>query len=601
MAKNKKQSKTQVETQPKPKPMFAKGDRVRVKAGVACPSSPDLPLGGWTGEVVSVHDSWDSEPSYIVRWSEETLQNAHPVYRKRCERDGRCFDEGWLNQTELEPDPGGPLSIEQPTQILTRPLSPKRQNDRIRTVFGLTTDDAIPVPDEATCRQYEEHLAGAIAFPLEAWYVGGPLGRPRPVTVLRPLECDPSAGARRAPFEVRDHEQTFPCPLLGLDISKKSPAFQALNDYYCWLDDLLDRDAEAFVHFEGGAADAEEEAYSEDEDDSWQDEDDSSDDEEDLSGDDGAEEDDSDEDEEDDGEGEDDWEEDEEDDWEEQADDDQEEEAEDDEVRERKGPGSVRLPELPPEPLRLAKPKVGRNDPCPCGSGKKYKKCCLSKDCEEAARQEAEEEEPRLIDVVQARGSRFRMPKPRPKPTDTVYQLKITLDGTDPPIWRRFQVKDCTLDELHGVLQVVMGWENDHLYQFQAGKQQYSPGEHEFGAFSGNPSQDSTRTVLSELVKRKGSKFGYEYDFGDSWWHVIEVEERLTDQPEFGHPVCLEGELACPPEDCGGIYGYHDCLEALKNPDDPDYADRLEGIGDYDPDDFDPHRVNRVFARWRGR
>jgi uncharacterized protein YecA (UPF0149 family) len=25
-------------------------------------------------------------------------------------------------------------------------------------------------------------------------------------------------------------------------------------------------------------------------------------------------------------------------------------------------------------------PKVGRNDPCPCGSGKKYKKCCLARD-----------------------------------------------------------------------------------------------------------------------------------------------------------------------------------------------------------------------------
>ncbi len=32
--------------------------------------------------------------------------------------------------------------------------------------------------------------------------------------------------------------------------------------------------------------------------------------------------------------------------------------------------------ELSPEPLRHAGPKIGRNDPCPCGSGKKYKKCC---------------------------------------------------------------------------------------------------------------------------------------------------------------------------------------------------------------------------------
>ena len=592
MAKNRKRSKTQVEARPKPKPRFAEGDRVRVKAGATHPTYKDLPLGGWTGEVVAVHDSWDSEPSYIVRWSEETLQNAHPVYRKRCERDDGDYEEGWLKEQVLEPDPGGPLSMEQPTQIVTRPLSPERQNDRIRTVFGLTTDDAIPRPDGATCRRYEGHLAGEIAFPLEAWYVGGPLGRPRPVTVLRPLESDPSAGARGALFEVRDHERAFSCPLLGLDISKKSPAYQPLNDYCCWLDDLLDRDAEEYLQYEGEEGDAEEDAYSEAEDDSWEDEDESSED-------DGLKEDE--EDEEDDWEGEDDWEEDEEDDREEEAEDDEEEAAGEERVRARKAPRSIRLPQLPPEPLRLAKPKVGRNDPCPCGSRKKYKKCCLSKDREQAARQEAEEEKPEVIDVVRSRGARFRMPKPRPEPTGTVYQLRITLNGTDPPIWRRFQVKDCTLDELHGVLQVVMGWENDHLYQFEAGKKRYSPGEDEFGEFCGNPSQDSTRTVLSELAKRKGSKFGYEYDFGDSWWHVIEVEERLTDQPEFEHPVCIEGEWACPPEDCGGVWGYYSCLEALKNPDDPDYADRLEWIGDYDPEDFDPHRVNRVFARWRGR
>lgn len=34
---------------------------------------------------------------------------------------------------------------------------------------------------------------------------------------------------------------------------------------------------------------------------------------------------------------------------------------------------------LGPAPYKSAQPKVGRNDPCPCGSGKKYKHCCLAK------------------------------------------------------------------------------------------------------------------------------------------------------------------------------------------------------------------------------
>ena len=48
----------------------------------------------------------------------------------------------------------------------------------------------------------------------------------------------------------------------------------------------------------------------------------------------------------------------------------------------------------------------------------------------------------------------------KPKPTDTVYQFKITLLESQPPIWRRIQVKDCTLDKLHEHIQTAMGWTN---------------------------------------------------------------------------------------------------------------------------------------------
>jgi hypothetical protein len=39
----------------------------------------------------------------------------------------------------------------------------------------------------------------------------------------------------------------------------------------------------------------------------------------------------------------------------------------------------------PPETYRRSEPKIGRNDPCPCGSGRKYKHCCLNKSAASAA------------------------------------------------------------------------------------------------------------------------------------------------------------------------------------------------------------------------
>ena len=184
----------------------------------------------------------------------------------------------------------------------------------------------------------------------------------------------------------------------------------------------------------------------------------------------------------------------------------------------------------------------------------------------------------------------------------TVYQIKVTLRESKPLIWRRVQVPgNITLHKLHMILQSVMGWTNSHLYRFDIAGTQYSIPDPVEDDFSELHFVDSRRSRLSKVVSLEKAGFTYEYDFGDSWNHEILVEKMLPPEPGVQYPVCLAGKRACPPEDCGGIYGYYECLEALKNPDDPDYADRLEWIGDYDPDDFDPHRVNRVFARWRGR
>ena len=165
-----------------------------------------------------------------------------------------------------------------------------------------------------------------------------------------------------------------------------------------------------------------------------------------------------------------------------------------------------------------------------------------------------------------------------------IYQLKVTLRDSDPPIWRRFEVShDLTLRKLHNLLQVVMGWGNAHLYDFYKGRERLSKS-----------------LMLFQAASRARSKFIYLYDMGDSWEHEIVVEKILKDREGKSHPVCLEGRRACPPEDCGGIYGYDEILDALKAPNHPDREHWLEWIGDdFDAEAFDLEAVNRRLKRYK--
>nr|WP_299486226.1 tyrosine-type recombinase/integrase [Acaryochloris sp. IP29b_bin.137] len=156
-----------------------------------------------------------------------------------------------------------------------------------------------------------------------------------------------------------------------------------------------------------------------------------------------------------------------------------------------------------------------------------------------------------------------------------IYQLKITLLGVRPQVWRRIQVPETTtLAQLHTVIQAVMGWEGYHLHQF-------------------SESEDETLT-LAELLGDDLFPFGYTYDFGDMWQHEIKVEKRLASKPGKDYPVCLAGKRACPPEDCGGDWGYAHLLRVLKNHRHSQYEERMEWVGsDFDPKAFDLVQVNQ--------
>ena len=170
-----------------------------------------------------------------------------------------------------------------------------------------------------------------------------------------------------------------------------------------------------------------------------------------------------------------------------------------------------------------------------------------------------------------------------------VYQLKVTLKGVRPPIWRRVLVGDTTtLARLHAILQVVMGWEDSHMHSFKIDGVEY-----------GEPSIDSYVTVkderrfaLGEVVSKVKTKFLYTYDFGDEWQHELLVEEILPIAAEQPLPACVAGKRAGPPEDVGGAWGYMALLEARDNPRHPERENFARLIAAYDPEAFDLAAVN---------
>ena len=177
---------------------------------------------------------------------------------------------------------------------------------------------------------------------------------------------------------------------------------------------------------------------------------------------------------------------------------------------------------------------------------------------------------------------------------DQVYQLFIQLAGIEPPIWRRIVVPgQVTLAHFHRILQVVMGWENYHLHQFIVGATYYGEPDPEYG----DNMKDDRRTRLRGIARKEGDSFVYEYDFGDSWQHVITVENIEPWTPESMAPRCLDGARACPPEDCGGIGGYEHLIEALHNPRHPDHKEMRAWVGKhFDPELFSLQAANSAIA-----
>lgn len=185
------------------------------------------------------------------------------------------------------------------------------------------------------------------------------------------------------------------------------------------------------------------------------------------------------------------------------------------------------------------------------------------------------------------------MPVP---PGQSVVQLRLSLKDITPTIWRRLLVPGSVrLAKLHLMFQAAMGWTNSHLHDFRIGDQLYGT---QFDDYPDDELNENDVTVLQAVSDQR--RFIYHYDFGDSWDHEVVVEARWTMPVGLKFAVCVDGQHACPPEDCGGHPGYAEMLEALADPSHDEHDSYLQWVGgSFDPTEFDLAVANAALQRVR--
>lgn len=184
-------------------------------------------------------------------------------------------------------------------------------------------------------------------------------------------------------------------------------------------------------------------------------------------------------------------------------------------------------------------------------------------------------------------------------PFKKVYQFKVTLKGIRPPIWRRIQVPgNYSFWDLHVAIQDAMGWFDCHLHSFEminpktGFREEIGLPDDDFGAFDRDVIPGWERPI-SRYFTPENSKSLYIYDFGDDWRHEISLEKILSPEKGIPYPRCIKGKRACPPEDCGGPWGYGEMLVTLSDPEHEDYEDTVEWLGEvFDPEYFDPAEIH---------
>ena len=181
-----------------------------------------------------------------------------------------------------------------------------------------------------------------------------------------------------------------------------------------------------------------------------------------------------------------------------------------------------------------------------------------------------------------------------------VLQLRAVLRSISPLIWRRLLVRgDTSVARLHQILQVAFGWQDMHLHRFEIRGREYGVHQ-EGGVFFGT---DAHKALIGHLKLRRLERFTYKYDFGDLWIHDLRIEAILPLGPKRVYPVCIAGQRAAPPEDCGGPHAfmatrfdYTLICESRSRQEFEDLVDEWAILRHYHPDRFDRRAVNRRLA-----
>lgn len=181
----------------------------------------------------------------------------------------------------------------------------------------------------------------------------------------------------------------------------------------------------------------------------------------------------------------------------------------------------------------------------------------------------------------------------------TTLTFHLHLIGTEPLVTRTFKVSaKTTMYELHHIIQVVMGWTNSHLYQFNVGQEVIADTrlvDDELG-----PVTDVKGVMVTQVFSHMGNTITYEYDFGDGWMHHLELVEISTHPIDEVLPQIIGGENACPPEDCGGTSGYKELKEILMNPKHPEFKSSKIWVGStFDPMVCDLKTIQQQLGKLR--
>ena len=174
--------------------------------------------------------------------------------------------------------------------------------------------------------------------------------------------------------------------------------------------------------------------------------------------------------------------------------------------------------------------------------------------------------------------------------------VRIELEGSDPLIWRQVEVPtSVTLKTLHNIIQATMGWFDYHLWEFTIAERRYGlPTDEDWGT---EPTADASNFRLRDLLRQPTVAGSYVYDFGDNWEHRLTITDVRTGDATLSYPRYVGGEQNGPPEDCGGIPGFYETLDAAAHPENENHAEAKLWLDDYDPNEIDDLPIKYALSR----